>query len=97
MSYLCLKHLGSKVAAMGVCKGKSIVLHIVAVSALDLSDLVAAAGYHGNHIDPEDVLHAGAGDGAAVCLCKGIETVDLSCRGGPGIDCLLTGSLLECI
>lgn len=88
---LLLKFLGRQAAAVGVGQSKAVVLHVVAVGALDLLDFVAAAGHHGDHVDPENILHAGSGDRAVVFSGQSVQTVDLRCRSRPRIDGLLAG------
>ena len=76
---------------MGVGQGQAVLIHVVAVRALDLGDLVAAAGNQRHHVDPENILHAAAGDGAAVRLGQRVQLVDHGRRRRPGIDGLLAG------
>ena len=86
-----LKFLRCEVAAVRLRQRHAVFVHVVAVGALDLRDLVTATGHHGDHVDPEDVLHPGAGDGAGVLLGEGIQTVDLRRGGVPWIDGLFAG------
>ena len=76
---------------MSLCQGNAVLLYVVAVGALDLGDVVTACRHDADHIDPEDVLHPAAGDGAAVFLGQLVQLVDHGCGGRPGIDGLLTG------
>jgi hypothetical protein len=82
---------GSKVTAMRLGKGDAVFIHIVAVRALYLGDVMAAGRYKANHIYPEYILHAAAGNGAAIFLGKSIELIDHGGGGGPGIYCLFAG------
>ena len=91
MGDLLLEFLGGQIAAVRFGQRQAVFIHVVAVRALDLFDLVAAAGNHADHVDPEDILHAGAGDGASGFLGQRVQLVDLGCGGGPGIDGLLAG------
>ena len=91
MGDLLLKLFGGQIAAMGVGQGQAVLIHVVAVRALDLGDLVAAAGNQRHHVDPENILHAAAGDGAAGLLGQRIQTVDLLGGGRPGIDGFFAG------
>ena len=88
---LGLELLGREVAAVGVGERQAVLVDVVAVGALDLLDLVDAAGDNAHHVDPVDVLHAAAGDGAAGLLGQRVEAVDLRRGGGPGVDGLLAG------
>ena len=91
MGDLRLKFLFGQIAAVRFGQGQTVVLHVIAVSAFNLGKLIAAAGYHGHHIDPENILHTRAGDGAVVRLGQRIQTVDLGGRSSPGIDGFLAG------
>ena len=74
---------------LGQCQ--AVILHVVAVGSLNLLNLIAAAGRHSHHINPENILHTGTGHGAAVLLSQGVQPVNLGRCGGPGINCLLAG------
>ena len=97
----CLKHLGvsdlllellrRQVAAVRICKRHTVLIDIVAVGALDLRDARAARCRHGDHVDPEDVLHARAGNRAVVLLRDLVETVHLRGSRRPRINGLLAG------
>ena len=76
---------------MGLGQGDAVLVHVVAVGSLDLGDVMAASGGETHHVDPEDILHAAAGDGAVVGLGQGVQLVDHGGGGGPGIDGLLAG------
>jgi len=91
MGDLLLKLFGGQIAAMGVGQRQAVLIHVVAVRALDLGDLVAAAGNQRHHVDPENILHAAAGDGAAVFLRKSVELVDHGRGGRPGVNGLFAG------
>ena len=91
MGDLCLKFLRRQTAAVCLCQRNAVFVHIVAVSALDLRDVVTACGHKTDHIDPENVLHPAAGDGAAVRLGQRVQLVDHGRRRRPGIDGLLAG------
>ena len=91
MRDLLLKFLRGQIAAVSVCKRQAVFVYVVAVSAFDLRDLMAAAGDQRNHIDPENVLHAAAGDGAGILFGKSIQTVDLCSGRRPGINGLFAG------
>ena len=52
---------------------------------------MAAGGYETDHIDPENILHAAAGNGAAVRLGQRIQLVDHGRGRRPGIDGFLAG------
>ena len=69
----------------------AVLVHIVAVSSLDLCDVMAAGGHEADHIDPENILHTAAGDGASVRLGQRVQLVDHGRGRRPGIDGLLTG------
>ena len=86
-----LKLLRRQITAVGLCKRDAVLVDVVAVSALDLGDLVAAAGNQADNVDPEDILHAAAGDGAVVFLRDGVQLVDHGGGSGPGIDGLFAG------
>ena len=70
---------------------KAVFIDVVAVSALDLGDPVAAARDEADQIDPENILHAAAGDGAAGLFGQRVEAVDRGGGGRPRIDGLLAG------
>ncbi len=76
---------------MSLCKSETIFINIVAVSALNLRHLVAAADDHRNRVNPENILHARAGDRTAILLSQCIETIDLSSARRPRINCFLAG------
>ena len=88
---LRFKLLRRQVAAVRLRQRDAVLVHIVAVSALDLRDVVAAGGHEPDHVDPENILHAAAGDGAAVRLGQRVQLVDHGRRRRPGIDGLLAG------
>ena len=79
---LPFKFLRREVAAVRLGQRKAVFIDVVAVSALDLGDPVAAARDEADQIDPENILHAAAGDGAACLLGQRVEAVD---RGGGGL------------
>ena len=76
---LPFKFLRREVAAVRLGQRKAVFIDVVAVSALDLGDPVAAARDEADQIDPENILHAAAGDGAACLFGQRVEAVD---RGG---------------
>ena len=63
---LLFKFLRRKANAVGLRQGKAVILHVVAYGALYLFDIVHAARHSAYHVHPENILHAGAGDGAVV-------------------------------
>ena len=91
MGDLRLEFVQGQVAAVRLGQGQAVVLNVIAVGALDLFDAVAASGHHSHHIDPEGILHAGAGNGAAVFLGQRIQLVDHGGGSGPGVNGLLAG------
>ena len=70
---------------------ESVLVDIVAVCALDLRDLMHATCDQTDDIDPENILHAAARDGAAGLLRQRIEPVNLCRCRRPRINRLLTG------
>ena len=88
---LPFKFLRREVAAVRLGQRKAVFIDVVAVSALDLGDPVAAARDEADQIDPENILHAAAGDGAAGLFGQRVEAVDRGGGGRPRIDGLLTG------
>ena len=78
-------------AAVRLRQRDAVLVHIVAVGALDLRDAVAAGSHKTDHIDPENVLHPAAGDGAAVRLGQRVQLVDHGRGRRPGVDGLLAG------
>ena len=91
VSDLCLKLFRRQVAAVRLRQRDAVLVHIVAVGALDLRDVVAAGRHKTDHIDPENILHAAAGDGAAVRLGQRVQLVDHGRGRRPGVDGLLAG------
>ena len=91
VSDLRFKLFRRQVAAVGLGERDAVLVHVVAVSALDLRDVVAARRNETDHVDPEDILHAAAGDGAAVFLRKSVELVDHGRGGRPGVNGLFAG------
>ena len=70
---------------------KAVFIDVIAVSTLDLGDPVTAARDERDHVDPENILHAAAGDGAARLFGERVEPVDLRGGGRPRIDGLFAG------
>ncbi len=91
MRDLLLELLRGQIAAVRLGQRQAVLVHVVAVRALDLGQLVHAACDEAHDVDPEDVLHAAAGDGAARLLGQRVQLVDLGRGGRPGIDGLLAG------
>ena len=91
VSDLRFKFLRRQAAAVGFCQGDAVLFHVVAVGSLDLGDVVTACRHDAHHVDPEDVLHAAAGDGTAIFLGQLVQLVDHGCGGRPGVDGLLAG------
>ena len=88
---LPFKFLRREVAAVRLGQRKAVFIDVVAVSALDLGDPVAAACDEADQIDPENILHAAAGDGAACLFGQRVEAIDCGGGGRPRIDGLLAG------
>ena len=91
MGNLLLEFLWRQVTAVRLRKCQAVFIDGVAVRTLDFGDAVAAARKERNHVNPETILHAAAGDGASGFLGKRVEPIDL--RGGrrPWVDGFLTG------
>ena len=47
---------------------------------------MATARDERDHVDPEDILHAAARDGAVIRFSDSVQTVDLNRRGRPRIN-----------
>ena len=83
------KLLDGEVAPVRLGKRQPVVLHVIAIRALDLLDGRAPARDHGDHVDPENVLHPAARHRAVVLLGESVQLVgERGCRR-PGIDRLL--------
>ena len=91
MRDLGFKLLWRQVTAVRLSESQTVLVHVVTVSALYLGDLMASAGYQAYNVDPENILHTAAGDGAVVFLCDGIQLVDHGSGSGPGINGLFAG------
>lgn len=91
MSNFCFKFLCGKVAAVSVCKSKSVFVYVVAVCAFDFLKAVAARCCKSDHVNPENILHTGTGDGAVMFFCNGVKTLYLLFCGGAGINCFFAG------
>lgn len=55
---------------MRLSERKPIILHIIARDALNVLNVVAAAGKHANEVTPEDILHSGACKRTAWCFAS---------------------------
>ena len=91
VSDLRFKLFRRQIAAVRLGERDTVLIDVVAVCALDLRDVMAARRNETDHVDPEDVLHAAAGDGAAVFLRQSVEPVDHGRGGRPGVDGLFAG------
>ena len=72
MSNGLFKFFRCQVAAVSFCKCKTIIFYIVAYSAFDLLNIMAAACYGSDQMYPEDIFHTCSNDGTAVFFCKNV-------------------------
>ena len=72
-------------------QGQAVIFHIIAYGALYFFDVVHTACHGAYHVHPENVLHAGAGDGAVVLFRHFIQAVGDGGSRCPRIDGLFTG------
>lgn len=86
MRQLFFEFLDRKVAAVRLGKREPVVLYVITVSALDLFDVRTAACDHGNHVDPEDILHAAARHRAVMFFGERIDFVCKRRRRRPRIN-----------
>ena len=91
MSNVSLKFFGGEANTMSFCKSKAILLYVIADGALNFLDGVAAACYHADHVDPEDILHAAADEGAVVLFCDDVKAIGSLRVGGPAAGGFFTG------
>ena len=72
MSNGLFKFFRCQVAAVSFCKCKTIIFYIVAYSAFDLLNIMAAACYGSDQMYTEDIFHTSSNDGTAFFFCKNV-------------------------
>ena len=92
MGDLSFKFFWCKSCSVSFRQRQTVIFHIVTYRAFNSVNAVHTACHTADHVDPVDILHTGAYDGAAVFLCKQVQFIRNSGRSCPWVDRFFTRS-----